>query len=95
MANWQNEIDLTREWENENIVEICKDVIKGLQNLKRVPEDMKKEVEELIEGFQCLIDSECDDFDDYNECHSKLYDLGDTRLDNKWPGKKLAWIKTF
>ena len=100
MANWQNVIDLSRCWKEaedkpELTIEICKDAIFGLKNMKVLPEDMEVYREELIDKFQYLIENNMDDFSAFNEILNDLYDFADTPLESGWNGKKLAWVKTL
>lgn len=97
MAKWMNIIDLTRSWDKANedvsfIPEVCKDIIKGLKNIKHIDEDLQYDVEELIEEFEFIQEDPC--YDNFNYNMEVLYDLADTSLDNTFGGKKVAWIKT-
>jgi hypothetical protein len=96
MANWQHRLklkDISEAYDRKEIdsKEAGK---KTSERIKQLAEHLipayasyKEEFLEIAYQFESV-----EDQDDYNNCLEQLYDLGDTKLDNEWPGKKLCWI---
>jgi len=96
MANWQHHLklkDISEAWDRKEIDskkagQMTAERIKHLaEHLKPAYASYKEEFLEIAEQFEDSADQ-----DEYNDCLTQLYDLGDTKLDDEFPGKKLCWI---
>jgi len=96
MANWQHHLklkDISEAWDRKEIDtkkagQMTSDLIKHLaEHLLPVYASYKEEFLEIAEQFE-----DAEDQNEYNYCLEQLYGLGDTKLDNEWPGKKLCWV---
>lgn len=101
MANWQRTIDISASWKlakeyEISYQELAKEILHKLNTLKPFDnEDVEYVKSMLIEEFEILADDEDEDEGWFNYTMEKLYDWGDTKLDNDFGGKKVCWIKTF
>lgn len=103
MANWQRQLDISKEWkqsENEEISlqEFAQLIVQKLQELPLFDnmEFINEIKENIIEEFRMsVIENNDADFDDFNYCMNMLYDWGDISLDSHWNGAKVCWINTF
>jgi hypothetical protein len=99
MANWKNTIDLTRVWEEAQdtpklLVEVCKDIIRDLNKITNLDEEHLDIRDDIVWEFNELVENECEDYNEFNDLLGWLYDFGDTKLDDKFAGDRIAWIKT-
>jgi hypothetical protein len=107
MADWQRKIYLNPEWEQAKTGDItlqslAASIARKLGKVKDFsrdrmtdPNPLDDERDEIVERFKDLaaeIDPSREDLDDVM---IDLYDWGDTRLDDQWPGKKACWIDTI
>lgn len=102
MANWQRNLDLRDIWsmgeDEEKIPELAGIVATRLKALKPFgDEDIDDEKADIVQDFEELAKMKPEDctFDDFNNTLDRLYDWGDTHLDDEWNGKRVAWIGTF
>lgn len=107
MPNWQRKIFLNPEWEqakhdaitiNALAASIAKKLA-GVRDFSRdrlaEPDSLDDERDELVERFKDLAAEIDPDRDDLDWIMGDLYDWGDTRLDDKFPGKKCCWVDTM
>lgn len=102
MAEWARKLDVSDVWQQAKDYEI------SIQELSRIVEQRLRAVEnigdhdldytkeELADEFKDLAEDEEADNEWFNDIWSRLYDWGDTPLDNnQLYGKKVCWISTF
>jgi hypothetical protein len=99
MADWQNTVNLLPEWrmvrDGELAIQQLAKVAAARLAKVSVPEFLVDERDDLIDEFKSIAEDESADTSDFDDVMDRLYDFGDTRLGDKWPGQKVAWIKTF
>lgn len=101
MANWQRKLDLKDVWTSvddgeKTIQELAGIVAARLKALAPfADEDIEEAKAEIVDNFEDLAEDEETDYPDFNYIMEDLYNWGDTRLDDGWPGKKVCWIETL
>ena len=101
MPNWKRTVDIveamdkTRD-ETITVQELSAIVVTKLKELEPFTEsNINDELADLIDEFESLAGDEDTDSDAFDDVYDRLCDWGDTKLDNKWNGDKVCWIKTF
>jgi hypothetical protein len=101
MSKWQRHLKLQPEWDEakERKIEPWQLAIVIAARLKALKPfddyDVDGEKEELVDELECLAEDKEATFDDFDDIMHRLFDWGDTSLDNKFGGKKVCWIETF
>jgi len=97
MANWLNTINISRAWYEPNVLEISKDIVDGLHNIKMPEEEFEIDYErlELINKFESfMMDvqniNDPESIEEFNYLMEDLYNFADTTIGLN---KKLAWIE--
>lgn len=99
MSDWQRKLDFSAYTEKYNkgelsIQEFAKIVVEKLKSLRKFNDfgiDCAKD--DLIFDFEGIAEDEAYGEDDFNYVINRLYDWGDTPLDDKFGGKKVCWIQ--
>jgi hypothetical protein len=102
MAGWQRKLDLRDVWnkvdtEELTVQELSTIVADRLEKLKAFDneDNLNYEKSEFIDEFRDLAKDSNLNIDDFDCVLDRLYDWGDTQLDNKTlTGKKVCWIAT-
>jgi len=102
MAQWQLTFDFSGFWKKYpdelSTKEVCEKVVSVLNfeknNVHKLFPDYEYDLDDIISKFDDLSKEDNPDIDDFDHILEELYDWADEPLDNKWNGKKLAWIKT-
>lgn len=100
--NWQNTIDLSVVWkdikeDNATFKDAVKIIIRELNRLIMKYEDPATEYDlvsdlyDLLDEFECFLEDDSVDVDDFDDILNELYDLGDQPCKDG----KFIWIKTF
>lgn len=100
MANWQRTIRLQPQWGRAkdgklSASELAASIATKLRGVASFGSHLDDERDEIAEEFEALAADKSADVNDFDRVMDHLYDWGDTRLDDKWPGKKACWIDTF
>lgn len=100
MSDWQRTLDIQDSWQKALDFEISYQELAGviaekLKALKKFDEeDIEYDKAGLIEDFEIASEDDELEEDGINYLMSNLYDWGDVKLDNKFGGKKVCWVKT-
>ena len=101
MSRWQRTLNLNDIWDKAKKREITPqalalEISMRLKNIRPFKEyyieDEKLEIIEELDDFSLQEDVT---FNDFDYIMNRLYDWGDTPLDNKFGGNKVCWIKTI
>lgn len=101
MANWQRHLRLQPEYgraqdDELSICELAGVVAKRLRALRPLgDESLDNERDEIAEEFESLAGDPNASTNDFDEAMHRLFDWGDTSLDESWNGKKACWVDTI
>lgn len=104
MAKWQSRIDLADLWTRRysdpsfTVAQLSAEVGKRVaasRNFVGLDRVLIAERDEIADDFLALSRSATADVEEFDEILERLYDWADTKLDDAWPPKKVAWIATF
>lgn len=103
MANWKNKINITKVVQDDDcdgevagkyvadkLTAIQPNLQFGMEAETSVKEGIREELDDLISQFRDC----CPDQEEFNHLLERLYDLGDTKLDHRFGGRKFLWIET-
>lgn len=101
MSDWQRKLDFSAYTEKydegeisiQEFAKIVSEKLKSLRDFNDFDIDCAKE--DLIFEFEDIAEDEYEEYgeDEFNYALNRLYDWGDTPLDNKFGGKKVCWIQ--
>ncbi len=104
MSQWMRVLDLKDDWEAIKDAELTRlvlrklaqTIIDKLNKLKpfNIPH-VDCEKQEILQDFCDFIKEDNQSIYDFDLILGRLYDYGDVRLDGKWNGAKVMWVKTF
>lgn len=101
MANWQRKVKLNPEWGRAKDGEVTINELAGViaARLKAlVPfgdDDLDNERDEIVEELESLAADQSAAISDIDDIMDRLFDWGDSSLDDNWNGKKACWIDTI
>jgi hypothetical protein len=94
MAHWINKLDISDAWaqadQHEDFRIVSREIVDKLEKLDFG--EFNDDRNEIVMGFQDLIDDKSSTVDDFDLIMDDLYNFGDISLDGKFGGKKLLWI---
>ena len=99
MANWLRTLDVADAWDavgddETKIVDLCKVVVSKLNALDPFADtDIEDEKVELVHQFEEMIDTDCQDFNDFNYTWECLYDWADQTYFFNGERGKVCWVK--
>lgn len=101
MADWQRKLKLNPEWDEANddetkvaaLAQVIAQRLKALEPFN--DEGIDGERDEIVDEFNDLSSNQDATFEDLNSIMNRLWDWGDTPLDNKFGGKKVCFIDTM
>lgn len=99
MAEWQNHLHIKTEWQQAKrgeltLQELAASIGKKLIAMWKTQQD-DDELLDLSFSFEGMGETPGLSIVEFDEEMERLYDWGDTLLDNRWNGKKKCWIETF
>jgi len=101
MANWHRKLRLKDVWNSvddgeKTIQELAGIVAARLKALAPFKDEGIEEAKaEIVDSFEDLAEDEAANYPDFYYIMEDLYNWGDTRLDDEWPGKKVCWVETL
>lgn len=96
MVEWNHTLRIGDIWKSADDREItpqetARRIADRLSALK-VSDDFADDRECVVECFMDVAETPDATFDDFDVAMDALYDWGDIRLSDGWPGKRLCWI---
>jgi hypothetical protein len=102
MADWQRKINMNPEltkWQDGEITvqELAVAMARKVRAIAdfKDHDDLNDERDELAAEFEGMADDPSLTTSDFDDVMQRLLDWGDTKLDNKWNGKKVCWIDSI
>lgn len=100
MADWQRTLDLRDIWGKVNagkwtIQELAGEMAKRIHALLPLyVSEVDTEGGQIVEAFDKIGKDPVATTEGFDEVMERLYDWGDTKLDDNWPPKKVCWVRT-
>jgi hypothetical protein len=110
MANWNKTLDISKEFSRAKSgeitnVELSRIIVEKLSNIsydiygeEKLNEYLNKNLQDIIEIFQDIVDTEDNDVDSFDAALEVLYDFGDIAFGNSEhfsEANRTMFIKTF
>lgn len=101
MADWQRTLRLNPEWQRAqdgdlSIQYLASTTARRLKSLSPFGDDaIDDERDELVWQFEQIAADQDASTSDFDAVMGDLYDWADTRLDEKWAGKRVCWVDTI
>ena len=95
MADWQRTLMLKDVWETRDHHKIAAAIADRLPKLRPFDEYLDSTRDDIAEEFKSIAEDASSDACDFDEAMRQLYNWADTKLDDKWDGKKVCWVQTF
>jgi len=101
MSNWQRTLNIKEEWQKLKdgtltMQKMSSIIVDELKELKEFEEEFVNiEKENIISIFSNMSNDDTLTIEEFDDAMIQLYNWADIKLDNKFGGKAVCWIRTI